>query len=168
MTTKTEATTITGLFKNPEKAADAVNELDRRALGLEASAIVTEPAAKKAFAIESHTRVAEGAAIGAGSGGAIGALVAGFTAVGALASTGVGLLAAGPIVAALAGAGAGAAAGGVLGGLIGLGFEENEVKEIEKGLENGAVLLMIQTTEANASDVRDVLKSHEVDTLGEI
>lgn len=160
---------VTGLFKDPSKAAAAVNDLSDRGVPTGTiSAIVSEPAAQEAFAIESHSKVGEGAAIGAGTGGALGALIAGFTAVGALATTGVGLLAAGPIVAALAGAGAGAAAGGVVGGLIGLGIPENEIKRYEEHLEEGAVLLTVDVSRANASTVKDVLKKHDVDTLGQV
>ena len=169
MSTKTETTTITGLFRDPSKAASAVTALSAKGLHpRDISAAVTEPAAESAFAVETHSKVGDGAAIGAGAGGAIGALVAGFTAVGALAATGVGLVAAGPVVAALAGAGAGAAAGGVLGGLIGLGISENEVKQIEKGLEDGAVFLMVEVGDDQAKDVREAFKDNDVDTLGEL
>jgi hypothetical protein len=76
--------------------------------------------------VKTHSKLPEGVAVGATGGGAIGAIAAGLAAVGALAIPGVGILAAGPIVAALAGAAAGGAAGGLIGGLIGLGIPEHE------------------------------------------
>ena len=79
-------------------------------------------------------------------GGAIG-LLAG---IGALAIPGVGpLIAAGPIMATLAGMGVGAAVGGVAGALIGLGIPEYEAKRYESRLNKGGVLLSVH---CNTSD----------------
>ena len=64
------------------------------------------------------TRMPEGAATGAALGGLFGAIVAGLAAIGSITVPGVGLLASGPIVAALAGGGAGAAVGGLTGALV--------------------------------------------------
>jgi hypothetical protein len=96
------------------------------------------------FAIEGNTKAAEGAATGGVIGGTIGAIAAGLVAVGALAIPGVGLLAAGPLVAALAGAGAGAAVGGLTGGLIGLGFPEHEAKLYSERIAKGAILVGVR------------------------
>ena len=67
-------------------------------------------------------------------GGALG-LLAG---IGALAIPGVGpLIAAGPIMAALAGVGVGGAVGGFTGALIGMGIPEYEAKRYEGRLQKG-------------------------------
>ncbi len=93
-------------------------------------------------------------------GGSLGALAAGLTAVGTIALTGgIGLLAAGPVVAALAGAGAGATAGGALGGLIGLGFDKNEATLVDRDLENGAILIAAESRRGDEEQIREVLKS---------
>lgn len=133
---------MTALFTDGLDAARAIDDL--LDLGLPArdiSVIASDPTAKEAFALETHSKMAEGAAVGAGVGGAAGALVAGFTLVGALATGGVGLVAAGPLVAALAGAGAGAAGGSILGGLVGLTIPETEVHFYEDALGKGSVLV---------------------------
>src|SRR5690606_30022721 len=109
------------LFENHTDAAAALDSLV--AAGFDTSNIsfiASDDFDADAFTVQTHSKLPEGAAIGAGTGGAIGALVAGLTAVGAIATGGAGLLVAGPLVAALAGAGAGAAGGSILGGLIGL------------------------------------------------
>ncbi|HKD63209.1 MAG TPA: hypothetical protein VKB40_04170 [Candidatus Acidoferrales bacterium] len=82
---------------------------------------------------------------GAVVGGAIG-LLAG---IGALAIPGVGpLIAAGPIMATLAGVGVGAAVGGVAGALIGLGIPDYEAKRYEARLNKGGVLLSVHCNTA--------------------
>ena len=53
------------------------------------------------------------------------------------------LIAAGPIVAALAGAGAGSAIGGIAGALIGLGLPELEAKRYEEAIKQGRILVSV-------------------------
>lgn len=155
---------ITGLFESPSDAARAVDALINRGVSPDAiSVIASESMNLDEFAITTKSKVAEGAAIGAGVGGGIAAIIAGFTVVGTLATSGVGLLAAGPLVAALAGAGAGAAVGGALGGLIGLGIPEHEVKYYEDALSKGSVLIGVDNENVEDDDmVKDILKHHDV------
>ena len=54
---------------------------------------------------------------------------------------GLGLVVAGPIAAAIAGAGAVAAGGGLIGALIGWNMPEERVKEYEEGVKNGGILM---------------------------
>ena len=63
---------------------------------------------------------------GAGVGGAIGTPWVAVTAV--IAVPGVGVVAAGPLAAALAGVGAGALTGGLIGALVGLGMPEDRAR----------------------------------------
>jgi hypothetical protein len=73
-------------------------------------------------------------------GGTIGILAG----VGALAIPGLGpSIAAGPIVAGLAGIGAGGAIGGLVGALIGMGLPEYEAKGYEGYVKNGGILLSL-------------------------
>ena len=110
----------------------------------EISVLMSEATRGKHFAIEGNTKAAEGAAAGGAIGGTVGAIAAGLAAVGVLALPGVGLLAAGPLVAALAGAGAGAAVGGLGGALIGMGFPEHEAKLYSERIAKGAVLVGVR------------------------
>jgi len=134
---------VTGLFESPSDAAIAVHSLEARGISPnDISLIAGDGFDREAFGVDSHSKMPEGVAIGATGGAAIGAVLAGLTAVGAIAATGgVGLLAAGPLVAALTGAGAGAVAGSVLGGLVGLGIPEHEIKHYENAIEKGSVLV---------------------------
>lgn len=133
---------ITGVFETAAEAARAVGTLESTGVpSRDISLITSERVGRDSFTVDKHSKLAEGAATGAGVGGAVGALVAGLTLVGAVATGGLGLLAAGPIVAALAGAGAGAAAGGLVGGLVGLAIPEHEVKFYEDALERGGVVV---------------------------
>jgi hypothetical protein len=72
-----------------------------------------------------------------------------------MAIPGVGLsIAAGPIVAALAGAAAGGAAGGMTGGLIGMGIQEYEAKRYEGKIKDGNILISVQTEDGTLSSAR--------------
>jgi len=53
------------------------------------------------------------------------------------------LIAAGPIVAALTGAGVGGAIGGIAGALIGMGIPEYEAKRYEGRIKEGGILLSV-------------------------
>ena len=134
--------TVTGLFNTPTEAAGAVHTLEARGIPEhEISIMAGENFKKEAFAVDSHSKLPEGVAIGAGAGGAVAALAAGLTTVGTVATGGAGLLVAGPVVAALAGAGAGAATGGVIGGAIGAAVPEHEIKYYEDAVRKGSVLV---------------------------
>lgn len=150
------STVITGLFENAPQASAAIATLERKGISSrEISLVVGEDYKKESFAIEDSSKLPEGTALGAGSGGAVGALIAGLTSVGAVATGGVGLVAAGPLVAALAGAGAGAAVGGAVGASIGAFVPENEVKFYEDALEKGHVLVGV---ECDDSDRKKMIK----------
>jgi len=144
------STILTGLYTSPSAASSAVHTLEARGVPTaDISVVAAEGTKRESFGIEGKTKAAEGAAVGAGTGGAIGALVAGFTMVGALATGGIGLLAAGPLVAALAGAGAGAAAGGTIGTLVGLALPQNEIKFYDDALRKGSVLVGVNCDDAD-------------------
>ncbi|MFA9478801.1 hypothetical protein ACERK3_10885 [Phycisphaerales bacterium AB-hyl4] len=150
------STVITGLFKTPGDAARAVHAVEARGIPADRiSVIANDKLDKDAFGVDTHSKLPEGVAIGAGAGGAVGALVAGFTAVGTIVTGGAGLLIAGPLAAALAGAGAGAAGGGILGGLVGVAIPEHEVKHYEDALERGSVLVGV---EYETSDQKKVVQ----------
>ena len=96
------------------------------------------------LAHEIHSKAPEGAATGAGAGAAIGGVLGWLVGIGALAIPGIGpLVAAGPIVAALAGAGAAGATGGLVGGLIGGGIPEVEAKRYAGRIREGGYLISV-------------------------
>jgi hypothetical protein len=98
----------------------------------------------KDFVHKKDTKAPEGATTGGVSGGVVGGVVGWLVGIGALAIPGLGpFIAAGPIMALLAGAGAGGAVGGLLGGLIGAGIPEYEAKRYEGRVKSGGILLSI-------------------------
>tara|TARA_R110000868_G_scaffold411617_1_gene706325 strand:+ start:412848 stop:413345 length:498 start_codon:yes stop_codon:yes gene_type:complete len=144
---------ITAVFESHNNAAGALESLaDNGFANSDISLVASEDFQSESFGIETHSKIAEGAAIGAGTGGAIGAVIAGLTAVGAVATGGAGLVVAGPLVAALAGAGAGAAGGSVLGGLVGLAIPEHEIKYYEDAIDRGDVLIGVDCSSDESCD----------------
>jgi len=100
----------------------------------------------KEFAHEKSTKAPEGASAGAGTGALLGGGLGWLAGVGALAIPGLGpFIAAGPIMAALAGAGVGGAVGGLAGALIGMGLPEYEAKRYEGRVKDGGILLSVHS-----------------------
>lgn len=153
--------TITEVFKTPAMASNAIDRLTQ--IGItdkDISVLMSSDSSAKDFAVEQNSKAPEGIATGAVIGGALGGIAASLTAVGSIVLTGgAGLLVAGPLVAALAGIGAGASGGGLIGGLIGLGLNENEAKHVEKELEDGSVLVAVETDGDKKNEVKKILES---------
>src|SRR5262245_2229397 len=124
-----------------ETGIDALRSAGFRAGDI--SAVVPErDRTTRDLAHEVHTKAPEGIAAGAGAGAAVGGVLGWLVGVGALAIPGIGpLVAAGPVVAALAGAGAAGATGGLVGGLIGAGIPEVEAKRFAGRIREGAYLI---------------------------
>ena len=98
----------------------------------------------KEMGTEKATKAPEGAAAGVTTGGVIGDTLGLLAGVGLLAIPGLGpFIAAGPIMAGLAGLGVGGAVGGVAGALIGMGIPEFEAKRYEGRLQKGGILLSV-------------------------
>lgn len=136
--------TVIATYDNVREANNAVMALFRQNFAREEiSMLVSDTTQREHLAIETNTKAPEGAVTGAAVGGTIGAIVAGLTAVGTIVIPGVGLVVAGPLLAALAGLGAGGAAGGLVGGLIGAGLTEAEAKMVEDAVKNGNVVIAV-------------------------
>ena len=70
--------------------------------------------------------------------------------IGAIAIPGVGpFIAAGPIMAALAGMGVGGTVGGIAGGLVGVGIPEYEAKRYEGRVKKGGFLVSVHCDDSN-------------------
>ena len=101
-----------------------------------------------------------GVATGAVAGGALGGAAGLAASLMGLAIPGVGpILAAGPIVAALAGAGAGAAAGGLIGSLTELGVEPHHAEVYAESVRRGGTVLTVRADESRADEAESILKS---------
>jgi hypothetical protein len=138
-------TAVFGIYRDRESVARAVEIL--RGAGFrntDISALFPENEGTKDFALEKGTKAPEGTAAGAGTGAVVGGALGWLVGVGVLAIPGLGpLLAAGPIVAALAGVGAGSVTGGLVGALLGFGMPEYEAKRYEGQIRRGSILMSI-------------------------
>jgi hypothetical protein len=143
------ANIVTALFRNRLAAEQGVDSLLRSGFKDEdISLLMSEATRGREFTKSSTKRVTEGTVAGAAAGGTVGALAAGLAAVASIAVPGLAFLAAGPIVAILAGAGAGGAAGSVVGALVAVGVPEQEAKYFGPGLEQGGILVGVHVESA--------------------
>jgi pyruvoyl-dependent arginine decarboxylase (PvlArgDC) len=113
------------------------------------------------FAHEISSKAPEGAATGAGAGAAVGGILGWLIGVGVLAIPGVApLVAAGPLVAALAGAGAAGATGGLVGAMIGAGVPEIEAKRYAGRIREGGYLISVHCDDKDwAKRAEEVLEA---------
>lgn len=147
------ARNIIGIYRTHQGAAVAVDSLAQAGFPQAAiSMLVTENTHGQHFAVVERTRAAEGVAAGGIAGGVIGGVAAGLTALASVTIPGIGLFAAGPLIAALTGVGAGATAGGLIGGLIGLGMNEHEAKLVEQELRRGGLLVGVHVEDGDQAD----------------
>jgi hypothetical protein len=154
-------TAVFGIYASAERAERAVDSLI--AAGYPSSSIsVLLPATRstREFAHEKDTKAPEGTAAGVTAGGVVGGTLGVLAGLGALAIPGVGpIIAAGPIMAGLAGLGVGGAVGGLVGALIGMGIPEYEAKRYEGRVKGGGTLLSVHCdTSDQISRAKDLLK----------
>ena len=117
------------------------------------SVLFPENVGTKDFAVAKGTKAPEGAATGVGTGAVVGGALGWLAGIGALAIPGLGpFIAAGPIMAALAGGAVGGAVGGVTGALIGMGIPEYEAKRYEGRLKKGGILLSVHSDNSDWTD----------------
>src|SRR5579863_4472151 len=124
---------VFGMARSENQAISIANQLVAAGFAEnDISVLFPDKAGSRDFAHEQHTKAPEGAVTGASGGAVLGGALGWLAGIGALAIPGIGpLIAAGPIMATLAGMGFGGAAGGFGGALIGLGIPEYEAKRYE-------------------------------------
>ena len=165
------ATTIAAVFSSRLEADRAVEDLVRAGIGRGAISLLVAESSRG-----QHFKVVEGdkAAQGAIGGGVVGGTVGLLAGIGLLAIPGLGpFIAAGPIVAALAGAGAGGAVGTLTGALVGMGIPEYEAKRYESIVhENGKALLAVHADNREWADkAKHIMKAAggtDIDTKSEV
>ena len=157
-------TVVTGICKSRVEAEQAIDRLIAGGfLNDDISVLMNDSVHGKEFKVDTHTKAPEGAAAGAAIGGTLGAIAAAFATVGALAIPGAQIVAAGPLIAALTGAGAGGAAGTLIGGLAGLGVPEHEAEAWSKKIEDGNILIAVECESQQIDDAKKILKDIGVD-----
>ena len=149
---------VFGIYKSPSAAEAAVDQLLSKGFTNESiSVLLPDDESTRAFAHQKNTKAPEGATTGVTTGGVIGGTLGLLAGIGALAIPGVGpLIAAGPIMATLAGVGVGGAVGGLVGALVGMGIPEYEAKRYEGAVKGGGTLLSVH---CDTSDQVDAAKA---------
>src|ERR1700692_3391369 len=166
-------TAVFGIYSTREGVETAADLLARSGFPVtDISVLLPESLGTKEMGTEKATKAPEGAAGGAGLGAVLGGTLGLLPGIGALAIPGVGpLIAAGPIMATLAGIGVGGAVGGFTGALIGLGIPEYEAKRYEGRIKKGAILLSVHCdTSDEIKRAKDVMKrtgAEDISSTGE-
>jgi hypothetical protein len=154
-------TAVFGIYKSSAQAESAVDRI--LAAGFsnnDISVLLPDTQSSKEFAHEKNTKAPEGTTTGVATGGVVGGTLGLLAGIGALAIPGLGpFIAAGPIMASLAGLGVGGAVGGLIGALVGMGIPEYEAKRYEGRVKDGGVLLSVHCdTSEEISRAKDLLK----------
>ncbi|WP_413293550.1 quinol:electron acceptor oxidoreductase subunit ActD [Bdellovibrio sp. HCB185ZH] len=165
---------VFGIFQTRSQVEQCVEQLRMESFRSEdVSVLMPDKGETAKFAHEKDTKAPEGATIGGGTGALLGGTLGWLVGAGAIATMPIlgPLVAAGPIMAALAGAGAGAAVGGLAGALVGMGIPEYEAKRYETMVKDGGILLSVHVDDGDWQDkaerilkqcgARDIAKSNE-------
>jgi hypothetical protein len=136
---------VYGIYSSRQHAEEAVESMRNAGFRAEdISVMFPDNLGSKDFGHERHTKAPEAATAGAATAGILGGALGWLIGAGALAIPGLGpIIAAGPIMAALAGVGAGTVLGGLTGALVGLGIPEYEAKRYEGRIRSGGILLSV-------------------------
>jgi hypothetical protein len=143
---------VTGLFKDRPSADQAFNDIlargyDRKEVNvlLDKDTHERYTAPPRESDLKPGEKKAEGVELGGPSSGTVGTILAALTAVGAaLLLPGLGIVVAGPVAAALAGAGAAAVTGGLIAALHDWGIPNERVQQYEAGLKAGGILIGVK------------------------
>ena len=138
-------TAVFGIYSSREGAERATDAIVNAGFSpADISVLLPENLGSRAIGTEKATKAPEGAATGGSTGAVLGGALGLLAGIGALAIPGVGpLIAAGPIMATLAGMGVGGAIGGITGALVGMGIPEYEAKRYEGRIQKGGILLSV-------------------------
>jgi hypothetical protein len=166
-------TAVFGIYKSSVQAESAVDQILRAGFSNnDISVLLPDTHSTKDFAHEKNTKAPEGTTTGVTTGGVIGGTLGLLAGIGALAIPGLGpFIAAGPIMAGLAGLGVGGAVGGLIGALVGMGIPEYEAKRYEGRVKDGGVLLSVHCdTSAEITRAEALLKqtgAEDISSTGE-
>jgi hypothetical protein len=166
-------TAVFGIYPHRESVEYALGVLkDEGFRSEDVSVLLPANTGTKDMGTEKSSKGPEGAATGAVSGGVVGGALGWLVGIGALAIPGLGpFIAAGPIMAALAGIGVGGAVGGLTGGLVGMGIPEYEAKRYEGRVKSGGILLSVHCDNSDwVKKAKETLKAtgaEDISSTGE-
>jgi len=155
---------VTAVFRDPVNAQRAHDALRRRGYTEnEINVLMSDKTRSTYFSgkeqgeMKAGTMATEGAGVGGAIGTAVGATAAAIAAIGSwIALPGLGIVVAGPLIAALAGGGAGAVTGGLVGALVGWGIPEQNADAYSAALREGGVVIgVVPHNDDDASAIKD-------------
>ncbi len=154
---------VIGTVETAPLANHAISALLSAGLTKDDISLIMSDNAKRDFSAatkDTGDRAVVDTAIGAGTGGVLGGLLAGLTTIGAVLIPGMALFVAGPLIAVLAGAGAGAAIGGLAGALSAAGISAAEASRYESEIKAGKAVIIAHTkNDAQTQTARRILMS---------
>lgn len=158
--------TVVGLMNNRDEAENVVQDLVNSGFRRDTISIMAsdeEPTGLQGEEdrgeVEARTKGAvKGVEVGAAVGGIAG-LVVGLTGLAAIPGIGP-VIAAGPIVALLSGAGMGAVAGGAIGALTKMGVTEEDARYYAEGVRRGGFLVTVAADDDSAEKAADIMRLH--------
>ena len=167
-----KSTAVYGILHSRVQLERATESLRLNGFRPEDISVLLPESAGRDIVTEKTSKGPEGTATGGVTGAAAGAMLGWLAGVGVLAIPGVGpFIAAGPIMATMAGMGAGAVLGGAAGGLVGIGIPEYESKHYEGFVQQGGILISVHcaTHEATelAKQVLDTVNAEAIASTGE-
>jgi len=138
-------TSVIGIYPDRTTVSDAINVLHKAGYRTtDISVLSSDNQGSKDFALMKRSKALEGAAAGATVGAVLGAALAWFASIQSATIAGlVPLVAAGPVLAALAGAGAGGILGWFVGLLAGSRLTEYVAKRYAGRIRHGGILLSV-------------------------
>jgi len=141
----TRNASVMGIYADRITASDAVNVLQKAGYrATDISILSADNHGSKDFAHEKRTKALEGAATGAVVGAVIGVVLAWLLYLQSVAMAFLRpLIATGPVLSALAGAGVGGALGWIAGFLVGLGRPEYVAKRYAGRIRSGGILVSV-------------------------
>ena len=138
-------TSVIGIYPDRTTVSDAINVLHKAGYRkTDISVLSSDNQGSKDFALVKRSKALEGAAAGAAVCAVVGAALAWFVSIHTATIAGLApLVAAGPVLAALAGAGAGGTLGWFVGLLAGSGLTEYVAKRYAGRIRGGGILLSV-------------------------
>jgi hypothetical protein len=152
-------TLITGTYEEAESANRAVQALIEAEFDADdISVVIADRIGVHPVEVSHDSGVGGGAKIGAALGAALGAIGATLVSTGLVAAPGLGVWAAGPLLAALRGAVAGGSAGAAFGAAAGLGVWKESAHLHAEDLQGGSVLIGVHADGPRVEKARAVLR----------
>jgi len=147
------AAVVTAVFRTPEQIESAYQAAVEHGYTIgEVNVVMSEDTRRRLYtqkpdaASEIGKKAAEGAELGGPTGGRVGIAIAiGAAVAAAVVLPGIGLVAAGPIAVALAGAGAAGLAAGLITAVADWGLPDERTRLYESELSAGAILIGVTT-----------------------